>query len=758
MGKKDKQSSKASTEELLTTLGDFTSKENWDKFFTIRGTDDSFEWYAEWTELHHPLLSLLAGNGENPSSSPPLQILVPGCGNSKLSENLYDAGFREITNIDFSKVVISDMLKRNVRDRPGMRWRVMDMTQMKVEDESFDVVLDKGGLDALMEPELGPKLGNQYLSEVKRVLNFEGKFICLTLAESHALALLFSKFRFGWKMSVHAIPQKPFSKPDLRTFMVVAEKERSSAAFGLHEALENENQIRKEYSIGPDILYSLEDLLIGAKGDLSKLSLGRRFQLILGGNGESRFSYKAIVLDAKESSCQFTYHCGVFIVPKTRAHEWLFSSEEGQWLVVESSKAARLIMIIMDSSHTNANMDDIQKDLSPLVKQLAPGKDDNSAQIPFMMAGDGIKERKTVHKVISSLTGSIIVEDVVYENVADDVSRPFPSSDLVFRRLVFQRAEGLVQSEALLTRDESSHKIVEEKKKTSSSKSKKKGSQKRNDASSKQLKVYHDYMASSYHMGIISGFTLMSSYLESVESTGKTVNAVIIGLGAGLLPMFLHGCMPSLQIEVVELDAVVLSLARNYFGFAEDERLKVHIADGIKFVREVKHFAVADGLPAIHEIEDASGSTKPSPDESCSVSYTEARGRPRVDILIIDVDSSDSSSGMACPAADFVEESFLLTVKDTLSEQGLFIVNLVSRSPAVKDMIISRMKAVFNHLFSLQLEEDINMVLFGLCSEVCLKEDCFPEAACQLDKLLKFKHQEIGQSIIDSTKKIRRLK
>ena len=49
---------------------------------------------------------------------------------------------------------------------------------------------------------------------------------------------------------------------------------------------------------------------------------------------------------------------------------------------------------------------------------------------------------------------------------------------------------------------------------------------------------------------------------------------------------------------------------------------------------------------------------------------------------------------MACPAADFVEESFLLTVKDTLSEQGLFIVNLVSRSPAVKDTIISRMKVV----------------------------------------------------------------
>lgn len=37
---------------------------------------------------------------------------------------------------------------------------------LQFEDETFDAVIDKGGLDALMEPELGPKLGTQYLSEV----------------------------------------------------------------------------------------------------------------------------------------------------------------------------------------------------------------------------------------------------------------------------------------------------------------------------------------------------------------------------------------------------------------------------------------------------------------------------------------------------------------------------------------------------------------------------------------------------------------
>lgn len=115
--------------KLLSTLGDFTSKENWDEFFKIRSSDEPFEWYAEWAELKDPLISQFSLDEAEALNA---QILLPGCGNSRLSEHLYDAGFRGVTNIDFSKVVISDMLRRNVRLRPGMRWRVMDMTKMQV--------------------------------------------------------------------------------------------------------------------------------------------------------------------------------------------------------------------------------------------------------------------------------------------------------------------------------------------------------------------------------------------------------------------------------------------------------------------------------------------------------------------------------------------------------------------------------------------------------------------------------------------------
>ena len=52
------------------------------------------------------------------------------------------------------------------------------------------------------------------------------------------------------------------------------------------------------------------------------------------------------------------------------------------------------------------------------------------------------------------------------------------------------------------------------------------------------------------------------------------------------------------------------------------------------------------------------------------------------------------SSGMTCPAPDFVEESFLRTAKNNLSEEGIFVINLVARSQAIKDSVVSRMKEV----------------------------------------------------------------
>lgn len=40
-------------------------------------------------------------------------ILMVGCGNSRLSEDMFDDGFTTLTNIDVSRVVVEQMVARN---------------------------------------------------------------------------------------------------------------------------------------------------------------------------------------------------------------------------------------------------------------------------------------------------------------------------------------------------------------------------------------------------------------------------------------------------------------------------------------------------------------------------------------------------------------------------------------------------------------------------------------------------------------------
>ena len=67
-----------------------------------------------------------------------------GCGNSRLSMDLYDVGFTRITNIDISEIVIKQMQESNKTDRPDMLFYQMDATKMSFSDETYSVICDKG--------------------------------------------------------------------------------------------------------------------------------------------------------------------------------------------------------------------------------------------------------------------------------------------------------------------------------------------------------------------------------------------------------------------------------------------------------------------------------------------------------------------------------------------------------------------------------------------------------------------------------------
>lgn len=94
-----------------------------------------------------------------------LQVLVVGCGNSELSEQLYDVGYKHLTNIDISETVVSHMNQRNAERRPGLSFQQVDATQTPYEDASYQAALDKGTLDAMASEEEGA-LARNMLTEV----------------------------------------------------------------------------------------------------------------------------------------------------------------------------------------------------------------------------------------------------------------------------------------------------------------------------------------------------------------------------------------------------------------------------------------------------------------------------------------------------------------------------------------------------------------------------------------------------------------
>jgi spermidine synthase len=61
-------------------------------------------------------------------------------------------------------------------------------------------------------------------------------------------------------------------------------------------------------------------------------------------------------------------------------------------------------------------------------------------------------------------------------------------------------------------------------------------------------------------------------------------SVLIVGLGGGSLPRFLHSHFPRMTIDVVELDPDVVDVAAQHCGFQEDSRMRVHVEDGRDFI------------------------------------------------------------------------------------------------------------------------------------------------------------------------------
>lgn len=572
-----------------------------------------------------------------------------------MSEDLYDIGYHLLVNIDISEIVVKQMNARNSAKRPEMQFMKMDLLDMKFDDESFQVVLDKGTLDAIFanDDEKIAENIEKMLGEISRVLKVGGRYVCVSLAQQHILKKLleyFSKLR--WFIRVHKV-ETPSNASPLPVFAFVFTKTRQTPATSVTmpqileivtDSSEKVARLDNVEKLQQSIQALQEYALI--KKHLETLHPGEHFQIDLW-SAESLLDarYTLTVVDQKPSK-SLTGKFAIFVVPQGREHEWMFSVNEGQKQLAISAGFERLVIVSLSRSHSYVSIEKIKEELSGKVMEFSQNNVTSAAQVPFLSIGDDVGTRKVVHKGCSSYTGDYVIEDV-------EIDR-----DEMFRHLVFLSNKNVVQSEAKLCQ------VV----KPIQSKSSKKKAKK-----TKSLKVDLSYLACKHHQAIIAGLAL----LDKIQC--DDVQLLLIGLGGGSLPMFIHNHFPRVYTTVVELDPDIVDVAKNWFGFRESERMKLIVGDGLDVLKETSE---------------------------------------KYHVVVFDVDSKDSTKGMSCPPVAFVDVETLKFVKAMLIPGGLLILNLVCRDENKKEEVIKSIHQMFPEIYKMDIENEINEVLIFTDSKV----------------------------------------
>lgn len=116
-----------------------------------------------------------------------VKLLNIGCGNSEFSERMYDDGYHLQTNIDICENVIKFMVERN-HHREKMICKknliflvdVMDIRDLQQDDETFDLVIDKSTMDALLCGDQSFLNVAIMTKEVQRVLKTNGIYLIIS--------------------------------------------------------------------------------------------------------------------------------------------------------------------------------------------------------------------------------------------------------------------------------------------------------------------------------------------------------------------------------------------------------------------------------------------------------------------------------------------------------------------------------------------------------------------------------------------------
>eukprot|EP01121_Diplochlamys_sp_Union-15-3_P001523 TRINITY_DN11313_c0_g1_i1.p1 TRINITY_DN11313_c0_g1~~TRINITY_DN11313_c0_g1_i1.p1 ORF type:complete len:216 (-),score=42.39 TRINITY_DN11313_c0_g1_i1:16-663(-) len=180
-------------------LTDYGNKEYWDhKYLEER----IFDWYQDYFSLKDLLNNLI------PKTK---RVLVVGCGNSKLSEDMVNDGYESVINVDVAHIVVKQMQKRSKEQKleNKLSFMTMDVRALAFRTAAIDIVVDKGTLDALACSENYSNNIAMMCSEISRTLVKGGVFLVITYGDPASRLEYFQNPKYEWKVEYQEVAKKP---------------------------------------------------------------------------------------------------------------------------------------------------------------------------------------------------------------------------------------------------------------------------------------------------------------------------------------------------------------------------------------------------------------------------------------------------------------------------------------------------------------------------------------------------------------------
>lgn len=171
---------------------------------------------------------------------------------------------------------------------------------------------------------------------------------------------------------------------------------------------------------------------------------------------------------------------------------------------------------------------------------------------------------------------------------------------------------------------------------------------------------------------------------------------LVVGLGGGTIPMFLRRHLPEADIDAVEIDPAVVDLARAYFGFRDDRKMKAHVGDGRAWIET---------------------------------------SRARYDLIVLDAFGAN-----AAPYALTTSE-FLRSVYAALAPDGVVISNMWDRTanPLYDDMVTTYL-SIFPAVSVMDIMGSGNKLVFASRSTAVPDREEAAERAGRLNVRLGLRH------------------